>query len=147
MTPTTTDTMLRISRMISGSQDDVFDAWTKPELVKKWSSPQEIGRIESEIDLRVGGSYTLKMIDDKGNAHTAYGVYRTIERPSKLVYTWDWKEDHKMGVETLVTVDFISQGEATEVIITHELFPAAEATAGHLQGWESCMNRLEELFG
>ena len=147
MTSTTTDTMLRISRIIAASQEEVFEAWTNPELVAKWSAPEGIVEIESEIDLNVGGSYTLKMINAEGGVHTAVGEYLEIDRPNKLVYTWDWiEDDHRMGVATIVNVEFSAVGEATEVTITHDLFPGKEATEGHLFGWISCIGRLVSMF-
>jgi hypothetical protein len=45
-----------------------------------------------------------------------------------------------------VTVEFFDRGDATEVVLTHELFPDAELAAKHNEGWTSCLNRLEGLF-
>lgn len=141
-----TTSSLKLSRIINGSREDVFDAWTQPELIKKWCAPETIDVSHSEVDLREGGAYTLGMLTGEGETHTAFGIYREVERPSKLVYTWDWKEaDNQMG-DTLVTVEFNEMGESTEVIITHELFPNDEARDGHDMGWNSCLNRLEGLF-
>ena len=46
-----------------------------------------------------------------------------------------------------ITVEFNDLGDSTEVVLKHELFPDAEATANHEKGWTSCLNRLERLFG
>ena len=100
---------------------------------------------DSQVDLSVGGRYRLRMESPKGNVHTAVGVYREIERPSRLVYTWDWEEE-SIG-ETIVTVEFNDLGDSTEVVLSHELFPNVEAKAGHEEGWVSCLNQLEQLFG
>ncbi len=48
--------------------------------------------------------------------------------------------------ETLVTVEFNDLDGSTEVVLTHELFPNAEAKSSHEEGWTSCLNRLERLF-
>jgi uncharacterized protein YndB with AHSA1/START domain len=143
----TTATSLRISRIIPAPIEKVFEAWTKPEILSKWAAPEGINHITYDVDLRVGGAYTLVMRSDEGELHTAVGEYREIDRPHRLVYTWDWKEDgYRMDVETLVTVEMKSVGDATEVLLTHELFPAEEAVAGHGEGWTSCLNRLEGIF-
>ena len=78
---------------------------------------------------------------------TASGTYREIDAPNRLAYTWDWDDPgHAVG-ETLVTVEFNDMDGATEVVLTHDLFPSAEAKDGHAQGWVSCLNRFEALFG
>jgi uncharacterized protein YndB with AHSA1/START domain len=46
------------------------------------------------------------------------GVYRAIERPSRLVYTWRWEESPMN--DSLVTVEFFDRGKATEVLLRHE---------------------------
>ena len=143
----TTPTSLRISRLIPAPIDKVFEAWTTPEILAKWSAPEGIDHISYDLDLRVGGAYTLRMRSPEGHEHTAVGEYREIDPPNRLAYTWDWvEEEYRMDVETLVTVDFKAMGDATEVIISHELFPVEEAVAGHNEGWASCLNRLEMLF-
>ena len=71
------------------------------------------------------------------------GVYRVIDRPRQLVFTW-----HSRGTEqkeSLVTVDFIARGERTEVVVTHEQLPES-AQPSHTNGWTSGLERLDEAF-
>lgn len=143
----TVDTMnsLRITRLIQADQQTVWDAWTKPDLMKQWSCPAPGGCQGVESDFRVGGAFTISMHVD-GNAHTAIGTYKEIDAPHRLVYTWDWKEeDNHMG-ETLVTVEFESRGDATEVVLLHAGFPAVEVKDSHEQGWGACVAHFEALF-
>jgi uncharacterized protein YndB with AHSA1/START domain len=143
---TRADTSLRLSRIIQADRETVFRAWTEPEHLKRWSCPEGLQVADVQVDLRVGGKYRLRMEGPEGRFHTAVGVYREIERPKRLVYTWDWlEEDHKTG-ETLVTVEFNELDGSTEVVLTHELFPSSEAKQGHADGWTSCLNRLERLY-
>ena len=143
----TTDTALHITRLIPAPIQDVWDAWTRPELLARWGAPEGVEHIEYDVDLTVGGAYTLRMRTPEGGTHTAVGVYTVIEPPHRLVYTWDWvEEDYHMGVETQVRVEFRAVGDATEVLLVHDQFPVAEATEGHNEGWTSCLNRLEGLF-
>jgi glutathione S-transferase len=142
---TETVTSLRISRIIKADRETVFQAWTEPDQLKLWSCPEGMNVADSQVDLTVGGRYLLRMESPEGKVHTAVGVYREIESPSRLVYTWDWEEE-SIG-ETLVTVEFNDLGESTEVVLIHELFPNAEVKVGHDEGWTSCFKRLEKLFG
>lgn len=143
----TTETTLHITRMIPAPIQKVWDAWTRPELLARWAAPEGVEHIEYEVDLRVGGAYTLRMQTPEGGQHTAVGVYTEVDAPNRIAYTWDWvEEDYHMGVDTLVTVEFRPAGNATEVVLTHEHFPVSEATEGHNEGWSSCLNRLEGIF-
>ncbi len=139
---TQTATALRVSQMIQADREAVFAAWTEPDLIKAWSCPPGASVVRSEVDLEVGGAYVLGMRGDDGASYTAFGTYREVVRPEKLVYTWDWEQsEHAVG-ETLVTVEFIERGDATEVVVTHERFPDAERTEGHRQSWTSCLAKL-----
>ena len=141
------DTMnsLCITRLIQADQQAVWNAWTQPELMRRWCCPQPGGVQDVESDLRVGGSYTIRMrVED--NEYTAIGTYREIDAPNRIVYTWDWKEEDNRVGETLVTVEFEARGDATEVVLLHSGFAAVEAKEHHEQGWGGCMALFETLF-
>ena len=144
---TQTDTTLRMSRVIKANPETVFRAWTDPEQMKQWCAPEGVAVVIAEVDLSVGGRHHIRMESPEGTIYNAVGVYREIDPPRRLSYTWRWEEEeHDVG-ETLVTVEFNDLGGSTEVVLTHDLFPNAEARTGHEQGWESCLNRLEGIFG
>ena len=136
---------LRISRVIRADRTAVWNAWTQPEEMKKWSCPAPGGAHDVVSDFRVGGAYSIVMRVD-GNEHTAFGTYREIDEPNRVVYTWDWKEDEHQVGETLVTVEFEDADGGTRVILTHEGFPTPEAKEAHGQGWTGCFQHLEALF-
>jgi uncharacterized protein YndB with AHSA1/START domain len=144
---TDTGTTIRVSRLINADADTVFRAWTEADQLKQWSCPESATIADAQVDLSVGGRYRIRMHGAEGQVHTAVGTYREIAPPRRLVYTWDWEEEDSRIGETLVTVEFTDLGETTDVVLTHELFPNAEAKADHEQGWTSCLNRLEQLFG
>lgn len=142
---TDTSTSLRVSRMIKADRETVFRAWTDPEHLKHWAAPEGGYTVaRAEVDLVVGGRYRCEMHTPAGETIAAFGTYREIRRPSRLVYTWDW-EGESIG-ETVVTVEFNDVGGATEVVLTHERFANAEAKSNHEKGWMSCLNKLERLF-
>lgn len=134
---------LSFSRTIAADRQAVWDAWTQPQHMKKWASPEGVDMLDVEVDLRVGGAYKIRMRVE-GEPRTAHGVYREIEAPSRLVYTWDWEEG-PMG-ETVVEVEFAEVGKGTEVRLTHSGFPAPEAKEQHAMGWTSCVDKFEALF-
>ena len=141
-----TTSSLRIARTVSASPEEAFDAWTKPEHMRNWACPEGTTLEDLRVDLQVGGAYRLRMKDAEGQTFTAFGVYREVDRPNRVVYTWDWEEeDHQVG-ETVVIATFTAVGDSTEVVVVHEGFPAEEAKVAHEQGWGSCIDRYEQLF-
>ena len=88
---------LEVSRVIAADPESVFDAWTRPEHLGKWSAPEGIDVPISEVDLTVGGRFHLRMKNAEGGMHNARGIYREIDRPARLVYSWEWDEHPEYG--------------------------------------------------
>ncbi len=143
MTPMTE--ALLLVRNVSASPERAFEAWTTPEQVKRWTCPDPTATVDVEIDLRVGGSYSIRM-HVEGGPFTAYGTYREVDPPRRLVYTWGWKEEaHAMKAETVVTVEFVPIEGGTEIRLTHSGFPTTDDRDGHREGWEISMGRFAEM--
>ena len=140
------DRRFRVRRVIPAPPEAVFRAWTEPDRIRRWSCPPGGTILESQVDLEAGGVYRLVIEAKEGTVHTAFGTYGEIDRPNRLVYTWDWEEAENAIGETLITVEFLADGASTEVVVTHEGFPTAEAAEGHRLGWTWSVERLEELF-
>jgi len=142
-----TVTSIRLERTFRAEPEKVFRAWTERDRILRWSCPEGAVLEDVAIDLREGGSYELRMRGSEGEPYTAFGVYREVVPPNRLVYTWDWREpEHAVG-ETLVTVELhpIENG-GTRLVLTHERFPDADQAAGHEEGWTSSLGRLETLL-
>lgn len=136
---------LRVSRTIRADPDTLFRAWTDPQELMHWWSQAGDGWAfaSASIDLRVGGRYRLAMSAPDGQAHVAVGVYREVQRPARLVFTWDWENPTTRVGETLVTVEFRRvDGNQTEVVVTHEAFADAARVRRHEQGWTELMELL-----
>jgi uncharacterized protein YndB with AHSA1/START domain len=129
-----------VRRTISASAEDLFDAWLDPEALATWMRPGSIRSTVAKVEPRVGGAYEITMQADSGPI-VHKGVYRKIDRPNRLVFTWA-----SPGTElrdTLVTVDFVPAGKRTEVIVTHEQLPES-ARPSHSNGWTSGLQHLDE---
>jgi uncharacterized protein YndB with AHSA1/START domain len=72
------------------------------------------------------------------------GVYKNIDRPKRLVFTWF--PPHTDGHDTLVTVDFLARGAGTEIVITHEQLGDVAAQK-HNGGWTSALEKLDTAYG
>ena len=136
---------LRVTQVIRANPERLFRAWTEPEELERWWRMEGGGWAfaGASVDLRVGGHYRLGMTSPEGREHVAVGVYREIQPPARLAFTWDWDEPADRVGETLVTIEFKALGnETTEVILTHERFADAPKAAGHERGWEQLLRLL-----
>ena len=140
------ETMLRLSRRFGAPRERVFDAWTSPEVLNEWWSAMPSMRpSQAEVDLREGGRYRLGMRStESGDEHVAVGEYREVRRPERLVFTWQWEGKSEMtGGESLVEIDFLEDGDGTEVVLTHTGLPSEESRVSHEHGWNGCLGSLE----
>jgi uncharacterized protein YndB with AHSA1/START domain len=129
-----------VRRTITASAEDLFEAWLDPQALAQWMRPGTIQSTVARVEPRVGGAYEIVMQSTSGLI-VHKGVYRTIERPRRLVFTWISAPTDL--TETLVTVDFIPVGKRTEVVVTHELLPQS-AMAAHERGWTSGLEHLDQ---
>ncbi len=143
---TDSETTLRISRTFAAPRARVYAAWTTPEMLLKWWRVMPTwGTPIADADLRVGGKYRLGMQDpDKPEPHVVVGTFREIKEAEKLVYTWSWEGSDAQ--ETLVTVEFLDRDGGTEVMLTHERFPAAPVRDEHNKGWMGCLEQLDTVL-
>ena len=141
--PTST-TVIRITRTFAASRERVFDAFTGPELLRQWWGPAGFTLPQAEVDLRVGGAYRFAMRPPQGEVMYLRGLFKEIERPSRLSYTWVWEAMPE--VETLVTIDFNEAEGDTEVVLTQEPFKTADDVALHDQGWRGGLDKLEQIL-
>jgi uncharacterized protein YndB with AHSA1/START domain len=142
-----TDDVVEVVRTIDAPREDVFRAWTDPEQLRRWWGPGEFACPEAEVDLRPGGAYRLVMQPAAGDPFVVGGVYREVEPPERLVYTWRWETGPAAdGSESLVTVEFLDRGASTELVLTHTEFPAAHGSAPYRMGWEGGLDKFERLF-
>jgi uncharacterized protein YndB with AHSA1/START domain len=94
----------------------------------------------AEVDLRVGGRYRIVNLLPDGMRVTIEGVFREIARPNRLVYSW--RIDDGPDRESLVTVRFEPQGEATEIVIVHAQIADEPTRRSHESGWYGCLDSL-----
>jgi uncharacterized protein YndB with AHSA1/START domain len=143
---------LHLERTFAASPEDVFDAWTNPEVLRRWwaAGPDWEG-LPAEVDLRVGGGYRLSMRDPaSGATHTLRGEYTEVARPHRLAYTWAWENeaDGTLGTPTSVEVEFVGREDETLVVVRHRGFADADSRDRHGHGWTACLDNLAgRVFG
>ncbi len=144
---------LEIRREFPFPRDLVFETWVNVEHLHRWMGPTEnITMAVVEVDAREGGSYKLGFQESGEPVKIVHGVYQTIRRPEKLVFTWIWEPPlPDAGIETLVTVEFLEITGGTEIHLKHERFVSKEVCELHYQGWSGTFdkldNRLQQIAG
>lgn len=139
-------TSLSLTRRIPARRDDVFAAWSEPELLRRWWAPPGTEIKSLELDARVGGRYRIGIQHSDGEMMYVKGTFVEVVRPSRLVYTWAWEEDDGPGHESLVTIAFADHGAETEVTLTHERLASEESRDNHRKGWTGILDNLAATF-
>ena len=145
------DREIIMTRALDARRRLVFDAFTKPELVKQWLlGPPGWSMPICEIDLRVGGAYRyVWRRESDGNEMGMGGVYREITAPERLLATEKFDQPWYPG-EAVGTTVFVEQGGKTTITQTvlYQSRKARDAVlkSGMEQGVAMSYNRLAELL-
>lgn len=121
----TSERELVVTRTFNGPARLVFDAWTKPELFKRWWVPKSFGMslLLCELDARTGGTYRLVFSHPAAPEPMAFfGRYIEVTPPARLV--WTNEEGGEAG--QITTVTFEEKGGKT-LVVMHDLYPSKEA--------------------
>jgi uncharacterized protein YndB with AHSA1/START domain len=139
---TQSPTTLRIERAYEHPAQAVFDAWTNPEVMRRWwHAEPNWDTPHAEADLRLGGKIRVVMRTPDGKEFGGSGEYTEIRPPERLAFTWTWDDDPE-GRQSLIEVDFTEQGGATTVALTHSGLRDEESRDSHIEGWENCLENL-----
>lgn len=119
----------------------VWEAWTRPELMKRWWVPASmpIPLRSLEMDVRVGGGYRLEFGHEGQEPMAFVGQYLEVEPPVRLVWT---NEEEADGAVTTVT--FEERGGRTRVTV-RELYPSREALEANHGAEEGLPEQFEQL--
>lgn len=135
--------IVQVRRRVKASPEEIFDLWTRPDLMVRWMSPFP-GAVDckASCDLRPGGAFSLIMLSGESGREVS-GTYVEVERPRKLVFTWTGALTK--NVDTLVTVELTARGDETDLVLTHERLPTSAIVEGHTRGWGHILDHLAEV--
>jgi uncharacterized protein YndB with AHSA1/START domain len=147
---TPSDREVSMTRVFDAPRRLVFEAWTKPELLKRWLyGPADWRLADCKIDLRPGGALRFEWRHQDGNHMGFSGVYREITPPDRLVFTEVWDEDWTGG-ETLVTITFAEHAGKTTmtqtVLYSSRAARDAALKTGMEHGAAQSFDRLAEFL-
>lgn len=136
------------SRIINGPSRLVFEAWTNPEIFKKWWVPKSVPMtlVSCEMDVRTGGTYRL-VFSAGGQSAEFFGKYLEVTPYSRLVSTND---EGGEGAGPITTVTF-EEVNGTTLVTVHDLYPSKEAlddaiATGSSGAMPEQLEQLEQLI-
>jgi uncharacterized protein YndB with AHSA1/START domain len=137
--------VVRIERTFAASAEDVFDAWTSPEVMRRWfHCAHDWATPEAEVDLHVGGKVRVVMRKPDGTEVEAQGEYALIDRPHRLVMTWSFDDDSSN--EQLIELTFSESLGSTTVLLVNSGISTDERRDAQDWGWRGCLGELERML-
>jgi uncharacterized protein YndB with AHSA1/START domain len=138
--------VLRIERTFDAPIQDVFDAWTNAEVLRRWlHAGRDWDTTTAEVDLRVGGRVRLVMHDPTDGAeHGAVGEYTVVEPPHRLAFTWVWDDDHSNP--QVIELEFSERDGATTVLMINSGITTEDGRGDQQRGWHLCYDNLERMW-
>lgn len=133
---------IHLTRILGGTPDRVFDAWTNPSLLQQWLAPN------AQVDAREGGHFRLEVPKPEG-VHVVIGKYQEFKQNERLVMTWVY--DGPMGtegdMEALLRIELRKHGSNTELTLQHDKLtnPAYRETLAK-GAWTTALDRLDTLL-
>jgi uncharacterized protein YndB with AHSA1/START domain len=136
------DREILVTRTFNAPARIVFEAWTKPDLIKRWWVPKSMGMslLSCEMDVRVGGKYRFVF----GEGMEFFGRYIEVTPYSRIA----WTNEEGGQDASVTTVTFEEQGGKTLLVMT-ELYPSKEAldaTGGAADATHETFTQLDELL-
>lgn len=146
-----TDRDLVLTRLIDAPRAKLYEAWTKPEVMKQWFAPLPYTTPFVETDVRPGGSNKITMRGPDGVDLPNRGVYLEVVPNERLVftdaYTEAWVPSEKPFMTVILT--FVEEAGKTRYTarVRHWTVEDREAheKMGFHQGWGQCADQLEAL--
>jgi uncharacterized protein YndB with AHSA1/START domain len=128
-----------VTRTFNGPARLVFEAWTKPELIKRWWAPKSINMsmLSCETDVRVGGKYRY-VFSYEGTTMEFFGRYTEVIPHSRLA----WTNEEGEGGEAVTTVTF-EEKDGKTLLVLSEIHPSKDACDSGIGFGEA----LRETFG
>ena len=135
---------VNLTKSINAPIEQVFDAWLDPKILSNFMQPMPgMPAPEIKINASEGGRFVIKMhVEDQEIPHE--GTYHEIQRPNKLVFSW---ESPFSGEGSVVTLNFKPlDNNNTELNLVHVKFPNEESRSNHEGGWTTILELLNTVM-
>lgn len=131
-----------VTRTFDAPVELVFEAWSTPELFRRWWVPRSMGMTLTacEMDVRTGGQYRLGF-----DGVDFFGRYLEVTPPTRIVWT-----NEEGGEDGSVTTVTLTETDGRTLVVVSELYPSEEALEAEGGGATDAMHetfaQLDELL-
>jgi uncharacterized protein YndB with AHSA1/START domain len=140
------ETTLRLERLIPSPPEILFALWTEPAQLIRWWAPEGYEPSVDALDTRPGGRWRTTLRRPDGSMLATSGVYRIIEPPRRLVFTWAWEDQSgARGHETEVMVNFEARPGGTRLVLVQRRFESKQVRDNHHAGRSASFDRLTRI--
>lgn len=153
MTDTAADRELVLTRIFDAPAAKIYEAWTTPEILKKWFAPLPFTTPEATLDVRVGGENMIVMQDEAGNKYPNAGVYLELVPNRKIVFTdaftSGWKPAGKPFMVAEILLEELPDGKTKYTATARHWHVEDKQThekMGFHAGWGQCADQLAALL-
>lgn len=137
--------VVRIERTFAASAEEVFDAWTSPEVMRRWfHCAPDWDTPQAEVDLRVGGKVRIVMRRPDGTEAGAQAEYTLLDRPHRLAMTWTFDDDPSN--EQVIELSFSESDGSTTALMVNSGISTDERRGAQDWGWHGCFEELERML-
>jgi uncharacterized protein YndB with AHSA1/START domain len=150
------DRELILERMVNLTPEQVWAAWTRPELLTRWFTPAPWTTPEADIDLRPGGVFRTLMRSPDGETNEGSGCYLEIEEYRRLVWTSALGPGYQPNDFTdggfpftaVLSLEPVGDGTRYHVRLMHATADQAaeHAAMGFAEGWGAALDQLVALM-
>jgi uncharacterized protein YndB with AHSA1/START domain len=142
-----TDEQILITREFAAPRHLVYEAWTTPELVKRWWHANRGEMTVAEIDLRVGGAWRYAMVTPDGTEVAFHGEYREIVPDERLVSTEVYEGFPDAEALDTLTLTEVDGRTILEVLVQHASKEHRDAhiASGMEDGMQDALDLLEQV--
>jgi uncharacterized protein YndB with AHSA1/START domain len=137
---------LQLMRMLAARPQDVFRAWTEPDQLERWCAPAGYEVLDIELELRVGGAYSVVMKHPDETSVCVTGNFLAVAPGQRLAYTCARQGTEMDAGDTSVSVDLRDRSGSTGLVLTHRGFESDEVYDFHEWAWNSCLDQLADLL-
>ena len=144
------DNTIILRRVFNAPRRLVFDAWTRPEHLKKWWGCDRTKMAECELDLKVGGGFRFVLRADDDSRFTFTGTYKEIDPSGRLVFT-ECFNDASLGNPENLTTLVLEEVDGQTVMTATSVYDSRAHRDGHLEadmvaGAAQSFNKLDGLL-
>ena len=147
-----------LSRVFDAPRDLVWKCFTDPEHMKHWAGPRQFEARDIENDPRTGGKWRLCLHTDGFDVGDGElkkfdlwqgGETLEVVEPERLVYTFKWDQNPGLSsnVETVITITLKEDDGKTTMDFRQAFFATAGDRDGHMRGWNSSFDKLQDYLG